>query len=105
MMHGIAKIGIDLTIAIQKKLLYIGQANLNQQQDDQIINRSIEFFKTFPDNHIENDPYKVLFGQGEWTCSVTNFTGTFKGPMKEFDGKTIEPTNKRFQIVFCMVAH
>jgi predicted ester cyclase len=66
---------------------------------------SIEFFKTFPDNHIENDPYKVLFGQGEWTCSVANFTGTIKGRMKGLDGKIIEPTNKRFQIEFCTVAH
>ena len=42
-------------------------------------NESIEFFKAFPDNHIDNDPYKILFGQGDWTCSVANFTGTFKG--------------------------
>jgi hypothetical protein len=67
---------------------------------------SVEFFKTFPDNHIDNDPYKILFGQDDgWTCSVANFTGTFKGPMHGFDGKTIEPTNKRFQIEFCTVAH
>jgi len=66
---------------------------------------SVEFFKTFPDNHIDNDPYKILFGQDGWTCSVANFTGTFKGPMKGFDGKTIEPTNKKFQIEFCTVAH
>jgi hypothetical protein len=26
---------------------------------------SVEFFKSFPDNHIDNDPYKILFGQGE----------------------------------------
>ncbi len=34
---------------------------------------SVEFFKTFPDNHIDNDPHKVLFGQGDWTCSVAKF--------------------------------
>jgi hypothetical protein len=66
---------------------------------------SVEFFKTFPDNHIDNDPYKVLFGQGDWICSKANFTGTFKGPMKGFDGRTIQPTNKRFQTDFCTVAH
>jgi hypothetical protein len=58
---------------------------------------SIEFFKTFPDNHVGNDPYKVLFGQGEWTCSVARFTGTMKGPMKGPDGTTIPPTNKKFE--------
>lgn len=31
--------------------------------------------------------FKVLFGQGDWTCSVADFTGTFKGPMTIPDGK------------------
>jgi ketosteroid isomerase-like protein len=66
---------------------------------------SIEFFKTFPDNHVGNDPYKVLFGQGEWTCSVARFTGSMKGPMKRPDGTTIPPTNKSFEVEFCTVAH
>jgi predicted ester cyclase len=66
---------------------------------------AIEFFKTYPDNHIDNDPYKVLFGQGEWTCSVARFTGTIKGPMKSPDGTTIPPTNTRFEVWFCTVAH
>jgi ketosteroid isomerase-like protein len=66
---------------------------------------SIEFFKTFPDNQVGNDPYKVLFGQGEWTCSVARFTGTMKGPMKRPDGTTIPPTNKSFEVEFCTVAH
>jgi len=30
----------------------------------------IQMFKTFPDNHVENNPYRVLFGQNEWTCSI-----------------------------------
>jgi len=68
-------------------------------------NEAVEFFKTFPDNHIENDPYIVLFGQGDWTCSVAIFTGTFKGTMMDLDGKIIQPTNKKFRIKFCTVAH
>lgn len=64
-----------------------------------------EFFKTFPDNHIENDPYMVLIGQDNWTCSVAIFTGTMKGSMKGFDGKMIQPTNKKFKVKFCTVAH
>ncbi len=66
---------------------------------------AIEFFKTFPDNHVENRPYKVLFGQEDWTCSVATFTGTMKGPMKMADGKEIPPTNKKFEVEFCTVAH
>jgi predicted ester cyclase len=67
-------------------------------------NESIEMFKIFPDNHVANDPYKVLFGQGEWTCSIAIFTGTHLGPMKGSEGKMIPPTNKKFQVEFCTVA-
>ena len=47
----------------------------------------------------------VLIGQDDWTCSVAIFTGTMKGPMKGFDGKMIQPTNKKFKVKFCTVAH
>jgi predicted ester cyclase len=66
---------------------------------------AVEFFKTFPDNHLVNNPYKILFGQGDYTCSVAEFTGTMRGPMKGPDGKTIPPTNKKFRLEFCTVAH
>lgn len=65
----------------------------------------VEFFKTFPDNHLVNNPYKIFFGQGDFTCSVADFTGTMTEPMKGPDGKMIPPTNKKFQIEFCTVAH
>jgi ketosteroid isomerase-like protein len=66
---------------------------------------AIAFFKIFPDNRVGNNPYKVLFGQGEWTCSVADFTGTFLGPMTGPDGKVIQPTGKKFKVEFCTVAH
>ncbi len=65
---------------------------------------AVEFFKTIPDNRVGNNPYKILFGQGDYTCSVAEFTGTMKGPMK-VDGKIIPPTNKKFRLEFCTVAH
>jgi ketosteroid isomerase-like protein len=65
---------------------------------------AIEFFKTFPDNHLINHPYKVEISSGDWTCTVADFRGTMKGPMKGADGKTIPPTNKSFHIEFCTVA-
>jgi ketosteroid isomerase-like protein len=65
---------------------------------------AVEFFKTFPDNHLINNPYKLLFGEGDHTCSVAEFTGTMKGPMKGADGKIIPPTNKSFKVEFCTVA-
>jgi predicted ester cyclase len=66
---------------------------------------SIDFFKMFPDNHLANDPYKILFEEGDYTCSVADFTGTFKGAMKGLDGKMIQPTNKKFHLEFCTVAY
>jgi predicted ester cyclase len=66
---------------------------------------SVEFFKIFPDNHLVNNPYKILFSKDDYTCSVADFTGTFKGPMKGLDGKMIQPTNKKFHLEFCTVAH
>jgi hypothetical protein len=64
-----------------------------------------EFFKVFPDNHLVNNPYKIAFGQDDWTCSIADFTGTMKGPMKGANGKMIPPTNKKFKVEFCTVAH
>lgn len=66
---------------------------------------SIEFFKMFPDNHLANDPYKILFAEGDYICSVADFTGTFKGAMKGLDGKMIQHTNKKFHLEFCTVAY
>lgn len=66
---------------------------------------AVEFFKTFPDNHIINRPYKIFFAEGDYTCSVADFTGTMKGSMAMADGKVVQPTNKKFNVEFCTVAH
>ncbi len=55
------------------------------------------FFRAFPDNHVGNDPYKVLFGQGDWTCSIAEFTGIHKGPMMGLDGKNTHGHFMRFR--------
>ncbi len=65
---------------------------------------AVEFFKTFPDNRVENRPYKIFFGRGDYTCSVARFAGTMKGPMKSPDGRLIPATNKKFEVEFCTVA-
>lgn len=66
---------------------------------------AIAFFTTFPDQHLVNDPYKVMIAQGDWTCTIAEFTGTMKGPMTMADGTVIQPTNKGFKVDFCTVAH
>jgi hypothetical protein len=30
---------------------------------------AIAFFKMFPDQHLINNPYKIMLRQGEWTCT------------------------------------
>jgi len=66
---------------------------------------AIAFVKTFPDQHLVNNPYKVMIAQGDWTCTIAEFTGTMKGAMKMADGTSIPPTNKKFKVDFCTVAH
>ena len=52
-------------------------------------NEGVQMFKMFPDNHVQNNPYKVLFAQGEWTCSIAIFTGdsqrSYDGPWRKND--------------------
>jgi predicted ester cyclase len=65
---------------------------------------ALDFFQTFPNQHLDNRPYKVLIARGDWTCSIAHFTGTMSGPMKGADGKEIAPTGKSFDVDFCTVA-
>jgi hypothetical protein len=64
---------------------------------------SVEFFKTF-DNKLVNNPYKILFGEGNYTCSVADWTATMIGSMKMPNGKVIQPTHKTAKLEFCTVA-
>jgi hypothetical protein len=65
---------------------------------------SIAFWKTFPDQHLDNRPYKVFLASGDWTCSIARFTGTMTGPMMGTDGNEIAPTGKSFEVDFYTVA-
>ena len=65
---------------------------------------AIAFFKMFPDQHLVNNPYKIMLAQGEWTCTVADFKGTMTGPMTMPDGTVVQPTNKSFHLDFCTVA-
>ena len=65
---------------------------------------SIVFWRTFPDQHLDNRPYRVFFASGDWTCSIARFTGTMKGPMRQPDGSEIPPTGRPFEIDFYTVA-
>ncbi len=79
-----------------------GQPEPTRGREDHF-NESVEFFKTF-DNKLVNNPYKILFGQGNYTCSVADWTVTMIGPMKMPNGKIIQPTHKTAKLEFCTVA-
>lgn len=52
---------------------------------------------------IENDPYKVTFGQGDWTCTLARFTGSTNDSMNGLDGNIFQPTDQKFEIGVCIV--
>lgn len=52
---------------------------------------------------IDDGPYPVVFGQGDWTCAVSRLTGTTNDSMRGLDGHTIQPTNQKFEIEVCVV--
>lgn len=62
---------------------------------------AIAFCNAFPDNKVKNQPYDILFGEGDFTCFVTRFTGTFTAPFKQPDGSSIPPTGKSFDVLYC----
>jgi ketosteroid isomerase-like protein len=59
-----------------------------------------QFFRVFPDVHVECDPYPIQFGSGDWTTVITRVTGTFTGEMVLPDGTVIPPTGKAFDVEF-----
>jgi SnoaL-like polyketide cyclase len=59
-----------------------------------------QFFGMFPDVHVDNDPYPIQFGSGDWITVVTRTTGTFTGEMTLPDGTVIAPTGKAFDVDF-----
>lgn len=50
-----------------------------------------QFFRSFPDVHVENDPYPVQFGHGDWITVVSRTTGTLTGEMLLPDGTAVPP--------------
>ena len=63
-----------------------------------------EMLRVFPDVHVQNDPYPIQFGSGDWITVVTRATGTFTGEMKLPNGKVKAPTGKAFDLDFCTTA-
>jgi len=65
---------------------------------------AIAFCDAFPDNKVKNQPNDGLFSEGDFTCFVTRFTGTFPAPLKQPDGSGVEPTGKSFDVLYSTAA-
>ncbi len=63
-----------------------------------------QFFHMFPDVHVDNDPYPIQFGSGDWITVITRVKGTFTGEMTLPDGNVIAPTGKAFDVDFAQTA-
>jgi ketosteroid isomerase-like protein len=59
-----------------------------------------QFFRSFPDVHVANDPYPVQFGSGDWITVITRTSGTFTGEMTGLGGSVIPPTGQAFDLEF-----
>jgi hypothetical protein len=63
-----------------------------------------QMLRMFPDVHVDNDPYLIQFGSGDWITVITRTTGTFTGEMVLPDGNVIAPTGKAFDLNFATSA-
>ena len=52
---------------------------------------------------IDNGPYPLVFGQGDWTCAVSRLTGTTNDSMGGLNENMIQPTSQKFEIGVCVV--
>jgi ketosteroid isomerase-like protein len=59
-----------------------------------------QFFAMFPDVHVENDPYPVQFGSGDWITVVSRTTGTFSGELTLPNGTVVPGTGQAFDCDF-----
>ena len=55
------------------------------------------------DTVIDNGPYPVVFGEGDWTCAVSRLTVTTNYSMGGLNGNMIQPTDQKFEIGVCIV--
>jgi SnoaL-like polyketide cyclase len=63
-----------------------------------------EAFLKSIENSLENNPYKVMFASGAWTCTIAKWKGRMIGPLTGPDDGVHPPTNKTFELEFCPVA-
>jgi len=88
--------------SVDTKVYWPGQPDPTRGRDAHQA-ESEAFFKSI-ENHLENNPYRVMFGSGDWTCTIARWKGKMIGPWMGLDGKMHDATGKTFELEFCTVA-
>jgi len=83
--------------------VYYPDGTISEGLYPQHIDMISPMFVFAPDTKIKNHPVK--FGSGDWTCVIGEMEGTFSKPMPIGNGKTIQPTNKKFKLSMATVGH
>ena len=52
------------------------------------------FFKSI-ENRLENSPYKVMFGSGDWTCTIAKWKGKMIGPWQDLMARSTRRPGRR----------
>ena len=60
---------------------------------------------SFPDLRPHNHPYKIEFGEGNWTVALEDATATNTGPLKGSGGGWMPPTGRGVNYEFATFAH
>lgn len=53
---------------------------------------------------VDNGPYPLAFGEGDWTCTLSRLTVTADDPMLGQNGNMIQSSKQKFEIGVCVVA-
>jgi hypothetical protein len=83
--------------------VYYPDGNITTGLYPQHIDQLTPMFAFAPDTKIKTHPIK--FANGDWTCVVGEMEGTFSKPMSIGNGKSIQPTNKRFKLSMATIGH
>jgi hypothetical protein len=57
----------------------------------------------FENTIFDNGPYPVVFGKGEWTCTLARLTGTTNDSTRGLNAIMIQPVDQQFEIGLCIV--
>jgi hypothetical protein len=73
---------------------------LDEPDEEEDVHHLPEFENTV----IDDGPYPVVFGEGDWTCTLSRLGVTTDDPMRGPNGNMIQSSKQKFEIGVCIVA-